>query len=254
MTAGSWIVCAQPRSKARLRLYCLPYAGSGAAGFRGWPDHLPENVEVRCIQPPGRERRLWEPAFDRMAPLVDAAANALEHDFGAPYAFFGHSMGALIAFELTRELRRRSAPQPVRLFASGYRAPHVRESLPSVRGLDDEAFVREVDRRYGAIPREVRENRELMELLLPGLRSDISICETYRYRHDEPLECPIEVFGGIDDHLDMADLEAWREHTRGTFGLTMLPGGHFFLKTAQLELMRILSRNLDGMTAELLRS
>lgn len=249
MTAGAWIVCPRPRPQAVLRLYCLPYAGGGAAGFHSWPDDLPEAVEIRCIQPPGRERRLWEPAFDRMAPLVNEALNALEHEFDGPFAFFGHSMGALIAFELARELRRRSAPQPLHLFASGYRAPHVQDSLPAVLALDDQAFVREVDRRYGAIPEEVRENRELMELLLPGLRNDISICETYRFQQDAPLECPIDVFGGVDDHLEIPDLEAWREHTRGAFGLTMLPGDHFFLRTAHAEMMRVLSSKLAGLSA-----
>jgi medium-chain acyl-[acyl-carrier-protein] hydrolase len=185
-----------------------------------------------------------------MTQLVNAALNALQHEFEGPFAFFGHSMGALIAFELARELRRRSAPQPKHLFASGHRAPHVQESLPSVCALDDRAFVREVDRRYGAIPEEVRQNQELMELLLPGLRSDISICETYRYRHDAPLECPIDVFGGIDDHLGNAELDAWREHTNGKFELTMLPGDHFFLKTAHLELMQVLNSKLTGLTAE----
>jgi medium-chain acyl-[acyl-carrier-protein] hydrolase len=235
-------------------LYCVPYAGGGANAFRSWPEYLPETVEIRCIQPPGRERRLWDPAFDNMAPLVDAALNAVGHELAGPFAFFGHSMGALIAFELARELRRRSASEPMHLFVSGHRAPQIPESLASVCALDDEAFVREVDRRYGAIPDEVRQNRELLELLLPGLRNDVSICETYRYRHDEPLDCPIDVFGGTEDHLEAGDLEAWREHTKGAFGLTMLPGDHFFLKSAQGELMRALSGKLAGLAADLRRS
>jgi medium-chain acyl-[acyl-carrier-protein] hydrolase len=187
---------------------------------------------------------MLEPAFDHVTPLVDEALKFLEPEFDRPYAFFGHSMGALIAFELTRELRRRSAPEPVCLFASGHRAPQLESSRPPIGILDDAAFVQEVARRYAAIPTEVLQNSELLELILPGLRKDISVCETYRYQPEEPLTCPIHVLGGADDDVPQEHLDAWRQQTCANFALTILPGDHFFLKTAHSDLMRVIGEKL----------
>ena len=234
-----------------MRLYCLPYAGGGAVTFRGWSEELPETIEVCCIQLPGRERRLWEPAFDHMSPLVQETLKFLEPTLDKPYAFFGHSMGALIAFELIRELRRRGAPEPVCLFASGHRAPHLKDSQPSVCHLSDAEFVPEVARRYQAIPVEVQQNEELLELMLPGLRGDISVCDTYRYESEKPLACPVDVFGGIDDEVTQEYLSPWQQHTSEAFALTMLPGGHFFLKTARRALLRVIREKLESIAKSL---
>jgi medium-chain acyl-[acyl-carrier-protein] hydrolase len=230
---------------ARARLICIPYAGGGAWSYRAWAPQLPDGVELLSVQLPGREDRLMEPPYNDVHTLVAELAGALEPELALPYALFGHSMGALIAFELVRELRRRGAPPASQLLASGYRAPQVPCRMPPIHELDDDAFVDEVVRRYDAVPPAARESKELMELVLPGLRGDISVCDTYVYSEDEPLPCSITAIGGTeDDNVSRQDLEAWARQTSASFACHMLPGGHFFLQTAQEQVLELVAGRL----------
>jgi len=241
----AWIVRARAKASPSLRLFCLSYAGGGASVYRRWAEELETNIDVCAVQLPGRERRLREPPFTRLTDLVPACAQGMAPYLERPFAFFGHSMGALVAFELARHLRSRYGVTPVHLAVSGLRAPQTAPRYQPVHQLPDDALVEEVRRRWDGIPAAVLAEPELMEIFLPTLRADLSVVETYAYRDADPFDCPISCFGGLDDQsVDRADLDAWRDQTRGPFRLRMLPGNHFFLQTARDPLVRALSEDL----------
>jgi surfactin synthase thioesterase subunit len=242
----SWIACRKPSPQARLRLFCFPYAGGGVSIFRAWSDGLPADVEVCPIQLPGRGTRLMEPPFTRLSPLIHALAEALFPLLDIPFAFFGHSLGALVSFELARQLRREFAVQPVRLFVSADRAPQIPNRDRAVHSLPEREFLAELCRLNGT-PRQVLQDEELRQIMLPLLRADFAVCETYEYANETPLNCPISAFGGLQDHrVNRGDLEAWREQTSASFSLRMFPGDHFFLNTTQAPLLGALFQELRG--------
>ena len=224
-----WIKRLRQDPQTRFRLFCFPYAGGGASIFRTWPQRLPRDIEVCAIQLPGREERLAEPLFDRLASLIDVLVNVLHPYMDLPFAFFGHSLGSVVAFELTRRLRRQKASCPLQLFVSGSRAPQILDPDPPLHQLPDAEFIEEL-RRFNGTPLAVLDNPELMELLLPLLRSDMRLLETYGYDHEAPLDCPISAFGGLaDKEVSRDELAAWRDQTRSRFRMQIFPGDHFFL-------------------------
>ena len=241
-----WIACRKPNPQARLRLFCFPYAGTGVSIFRTWSDGLPADVEVCPVQFPGRGTRLMETPFTQLEPLVQALAQALVPLMDKPFAFFGHSLGALVGFELARQLRRLSGVQPVRLFVSADRAPQLLHRDRPMHALPEEEFLVEL-RRLNGIPGKVLEEVELMQTMLPVLRADLAVCETYVYSTEPPLNCPISTFGGLQDRrVSRGDLEAWREQSSVSFSLRMFPGDHFFWHTTQPLLLQALSQDLRG--------
>lgn len=241
-----WIAYRKPRPQARFRLFCFSYAGGGALIYRAWADGLPADVEVCPIQLPGRGTRLMEPLFTQLSPLIQALAQALLPLLDKPFAFFGHSLGALVSFELARQLRRQYGVQPVRLFVSASRAPQLPHRGLPVHTLPERDFLAEL-RHLNGTSREVLEHEELIQIALPVLRADFAVYETYVYSTELPLNCPISAFGGLRDRtVSQSDLEAWREQTNGSFSLQTFPGDHFFLNTAQPLLLRVLSQELHG--------
>ncbi|MDX6528414.1 MAG: hypothetical protein QOH41_704 [Blastocatellia bacterium] len=243
-TKSPWLLGPQGNSPARLRLFCFPYAGGAAAIYQSWQESLPPTVEVRPVQLPGRGTRMRETPFNQLSDLVDATARALVPYLDKPFAFFGHSMGALLSFELTRRLRREHGLSPVQLFLSGRRAPRFPHLDPVTYNLPDREFLDEL-RRLKGTPPEMLENAELMQLMLPLLRADFEVCETYCYSDEPPLECPVTVFGGLQDiDVGRTYLEPWREETSGSFSLRMLPGDHFFLQASKDLLIGSLVRDL----------
>jgi len=239
-----WIAFRRNNSAARVRLFCLPYAGAGAAAFRPWLDFLPPDVDLCAIQLPGREDRLRDAPFTRVEPLVESLAGHLALEFDKPFALFGHSMGAIIAYELTRFLRRNGLPQPVHLVVSGRRAPHVPNDHKDVHRLPEPQFIEKL-RELNGTPEEMFQHPELLAFVLPVLRADFSVCETYRYREEPALQCPISAYGGLAD-LEVArnDLEAWKQLTRNRFRLEMFPGDHFFLHTSRAGLLAAITADL----------
>lgn len=228
---GAWIIGPRPGPGARLRLFCFPYGGAGASLYRGWSAALPATVAVCPVQLPGRENRLTEPSFRRLQPLIQALADGLTPYLDLPFALFGHSMGALVSFELARELRRRGR-FPACLLVSSFRAPHLPDPDPPIYHLPDAEFIQELA-DLGGTPPEVLENAELMELVLPRLRADLEVCDTYSYVPEAPLACPITALGGVDDQeVRPEELEGWREHTSGAFRLRLFSGDHFYLHDA----------------------
>lgn len=243
-----WLIFPRPNPHASLRLFCFPYAGGSTLIFRKWRDALPSSVELCSVELPGRSTRLRESAFTTLGPLVEAVSQAISPYLDKPFAFFGHSMGAIVSFELARHLRRERGALPARLFISGRRAPQIPDDDPPTYNLPEPEFIEEL-RRLNGTPREILEHPELMQLILPLLRTDFAVCQTYVYTPEPPLNCPISVFGGLqDDPVKRSDLEAWREQTTAAFSLRMFPGDHFFLQTAAPTFLRTLAGELSELT------
>ncbi|GIH80214.1 hypothetical protein Plo01_66430 [Planobispora longispora] len=222
-------------------LFCLPYAGGAAGAYHGLRG-VSDTVEIVPLQLPGRENRITEPPEFSVPEIVDEIAPRT----GRPYALYGHSMGARIAFEVARELRRRGLPPPLRLYAAAAHPPDRRVPLAAAADLPDDAFVDQLIRRAGA-PAELRDLPELRELLLPVLRADFAWIKSYRYAPGPPLEIPVVAFAGLDDgEVPPADMLGWARHTRAGFGLRTLRGGHFFLKDAPADLARLIAEDLSG--------
>jgi medium-chain acyl-[acyl-carrier-protein] hydrolase len=240
-----WIPFRQKRPGVTLRLFCFPYAGGGASVYLPWAKLLPTHIEVCAIQPPGRENRIAEPLFTRMAALIDAVSQVIVPYLDLPFAFFGHSMGSIIAYETALRLRAERGCQPRWLFASARRAPHLRsQEIPS-QALPDEEFKARL-RRYGGTPEAVLAHPELMDLFLPLLKSDFELNDTYVASHGEPLCCPVTAFGGREDAMVREEhLEAWRDTTTAVFRREMFSGGHFYLQDHSPALVASVLRDLE---------
>lgn len=240
-----WFSCPRPRGQARWRLFCFPYAGGGAAIYRTWAAQLPDFIEVWVAQLPGREKRLREAAFTELPKLLVALGTALPPLLDRPFAFFGHSMGALLSFELARFLRSAPAPQPQALFLSAHRAPMLPRRHPPIAQRPEPEFLAAL-RALNGTPTELLEHAEFMQLMLPMLRADFALCETYTYLPAPPLTCPFTVFGGLQDFgVPHEDLTPWRALTTGPTTVHMVPGDHFFINTAQATLTQAVAQGLD---------
>ena len=243
-TFKSWVSCPKPNPQADLRLFCFPYVGASSLIFRTWSDSLPATIEVCPIELPGRGTRIKFPPFNRLEPLVQAIACALKPHLDKPFAFFGHSMGGLVSFEVIRLLRREYGIVPVHLFVSARQAPQISYSEQPIHTLPEPEFLLEL-RRLNGTPKTVLENTELMQLFLPILRADFTVIENYVYTHEPPLECSITTFGGLQDQeVSCEELKAWREQTSSDFSLQMFRGDHFFIHSAQALLLQSLSQQL----------
>jgi surfactin synthase thioesterase subunit len=214
------------------RLYAFPFAGVGPSAFRGWADAAAPDFELRIIQLPGREGRLRETPLSNVDAMADAAYEALRREIDRPFVFYGHSLGSLVAFEVARRLRAAGGPLPEHVFVAAHRAPHLRNRHSEMHRLDDGAFITELRRRYDAVPQAVLDTPELLSLLLPALRADITAYETYQHVPDGALPCPISAFAGdADRFVRPADVACWRDHTSARFRMRILPAGHLFVQT-----------------------
>ncbi|MBN3911309.1 MAG: thioesterase [Nostoc sp. NMS1] len=242
---NSWVICPQPNPQANLRLFCFPYAGGSAAIFRTWPNNLPSNVEVCAVEYPGRGRQIKSSPLTRLEPLVEAIAPVLMPYLDKPFAFFGHSMGGLVSFELTRLLRSQYNLAPFHLFFSARRAPQLPPIKPPLHILSDHDLQDEL-RSLNGTPKAVLESEELMQIFLPILRADFAVLETYIYTPKQPLESPITIFGGLQDQdVSHEALQAWREQTIAAFSLHEFNGDHFFIHSHQELLFKLISQELQ---------
>jgi medium-chain acyl-[acyl-carrier-protein] hydrolase len=253
-SAERWLAYREVRPRARLRMFCFPYAGGGASVYRGWAASLPADLEVCPVQLPGRESRLRDRPFNRLDVMVPEIADVLKPYRDLPFVFFGHSMGALIAYELSRELRRRGEALPLHLFVSGRRPPQLPPREEPIHALPEPEFLVKL-RELNGTPEEVLQHEELMRLLLPILRADFAVNETYDYTEEAPFDFGISAFGGLgDQEVTREDVEAWRQQTRGRFRMRMLPGDHFFIHSGKDLILEAVSRDLAEITAAALSS
>ena len=223
-----WLPIRALTDRGGLPLFCLPHAGGGASAYRAWLGKVP-GVDVLPVQPPGREGRLRDTPHERMTSLVGELASVITEVAGArPYAVYGHSLGALVAFETLREIRRRSGEQPVRLFVSGCVAPHCTyDDGPPVVGMSQPELVQML-RQLGGTPDWLLADPEVLQMILPAVRADFSVKETYSYVTAAPLDVPVTVLASTADaRAPFEYQQKWRELTSADFETHTLTGGHF---------------------------
>jgi medium-chain acyl-[acyl-carrier-protein] hydrolase len=241
---AAWIRRPKVNPRARLRLFCFPFSGGAASFYNTWMSDLPWEIELCPVQLPGRGGRFRETPYTDMSPLVYSLSGIIRLYSDVPFAFFGHSVGALIGFELARELRKRDGLGPVHLFVSGRRAPHIPHRGPFKHKMPGSELIQTL-RQYNGTPELVLKEPDLMEIFLPILRSDFSVGETYTYGDDRSLDCPITAFGGSnDEETSHDDLMAWGEHTNADFRIKVFSGEHFYLKRAQAQLLHEITVDL----------
>lgn len=230
-----WLIAcgAEDPERVRMRLFCFHYAGATASIFRSWRGALPDAVELVAVQLPGREYRLGEPLLTDMREIVGELIETLPGLLDKPFLFFGHSMGALVGFDLIRLLRARGWRQPEMLIASGRNAPQYRWRDAGIQRLPDAEFIAAV-RDYNGTPEALLAEESLRDLWLPRLRADLTVSGMYEYVEQHPLACPILVMFGDDDGLvHDAGLRGWLDHTTGEVRFLRYPGDHFFLHSAE---------------------
>ncbi len=230
-----WFPLGPPRAEAPLRLFCFPYAGGGAMSFRTWVGKLPGGIEVVPVQAPGREQRLSEAPIKRIDAFVETFLPVVEPFLEGPFAFYGHSVGALVAYQVARALRDRGGPTPRHLLVGASRPPQAPKPPDPIHVLKGDAFLERL-RVLGGTPPQVLESADLMELFTPMLLADFEMSETYGDEPLDPLDAPISAFAGTEDgEVSVERVGTWSEQTNVEFHLTLLPGKHFFLHTAEAE-------------------
>ncbi|MCU0489538.1 MAG: alpha/beta fold hydrolase [Anaerolineales bacterium] len=236
--ASAWFIRLRPDPGAALRFYCFPYAGGSIPVFRNWLYEMPAAVELVIVQLPGRGTRILEKPYISTAEAVPDLVNALLAEVDRPYAFFGHSLGALLCFEAARAMQQLGKPLPRVVFASGRSAPHLPDPNLPIHGLPEPEFIRKI-RDFEGTPQEILQNPDLLEIFLPVLRADFQMNETYRYQPGPKLDCDLAAFGGDrDQRVPFSHLQAWSELTNRNFLTRLFPGNHFFLHSAQESLLK----------------
>lgn len=228
----TWIACFNPRPHPRVRLVCLPHAGASPTAFRPWADLAPDDFEVLAVQLAGRGARIDEPLATRVEEIVEPLAQALEPLLdSSTVVIFGHSLGALLSVELVYELRRRQLPAPELLVVSGRTVPGSGRTL-RLHELPDRHLIREVQRIYGGIPREILVEPAMLMRMLPILRADLAVNENHCMRDEPPVDASILALGGTEDpHVTHTELGLWRKRTTREFSCAQFQGGHFYLSS-----------------------
>lgn len=227
--ADAFLVRPRPLVAPARRLVCLHAAGGSALSFRTWPSLLPPDMEVLAIELPGRGRRRREAPVDDLVALVEALTDALAPWLDRPYAVFGHSMGALLGFELARALVGSGAPPPELLVVAGHPAPHLERRSPPLHPLGRTQLITALA-AMGGTPAPVLACDELIDAMLPAIRADLAVCERFRSPPAPRLACPVVALAGHDDRVAPPNsMGAWAEVTGTPFELQVVPGGHFFV-------------------------
>ncbi|MDL4819437.1 thioesterase II family protein [Actinomadura opuntiae] len=239
----SWFRCPEPRPWASMRLFCLPHAGGSAVFYRPWVKAVSPALEVQAVQYPGRADRMVDAFVTDAHQLARLIAGAMAPLMDRPAALFGHSMGAVLAYEVARLLQERGTP-PVHVFASGARPPHDRGD-ERVAERDDDGVV-EAMLKLGGTDAEALRDPELRELVLPYVRNDFALIEDYAHRDGTRLTVPVTaIIGDADPHVTEAQAKGWAQVTAGRFALKVLPGGHFYLNDRQPQVVAEIHRTLE---------
>lgn len=241
-----WFVRSKGGGNKGLRLCCFPYAGGNTQIFNGWQQELGSDVEVVAIELPGRGRRFGEIAISSLDRMSDQLVEEIRHLEDMPLAFFGHSNGALIAFDVARKMQARGMKGPQLLMLSAKKPPHLL-SENKMHLLPDDALISEL-RTYNATPEEVLNTPELMEIFLPVLRADFALSETYHHDNDYRYSGRMLVFGGDSDrNIGKEDLFGWSEYATGDAPVRLFTGGHFFIHSNRRELLRVVRLELAAL-------
>ena len=235
---SKWLsVSAPPKPNATTRLWCFPFAGGGASAYHAWRKLAPEWLAIEPVLLPGRERRISENTFNQMDALVERMVRAMGPGMPADVALFGYSMGALIAFEFARALRRHGYTQPRHLIVAAHRPPQAPDPFPPIYHLPTEQLKARLKERFGEY-NEGLNHPELCDLILPCLRADLQLCAEYPYRDEPSLDCPISVLGAADDVVvDANTISAWRQQSRQPGAVKLFEGGHFFMQARQQQVL-----------------
>jgi len=230
---SNWFKSYKTSPISRLRLFCFPYAGGSAQVFSQWADQLPDFVDVIAIQSPGRGRRFSESPIDCLKTKVQTLHREILPYTDKPYLFIGHSNGALLAYELARELQKSGNSNLKHIVLSAKRAPHLPNIKDPIHDLPNKEFIAEL-KGYNFTPDEVLENDELMELFLPMLRADFKLSDTHQFNHDCSLEASASLFWGKqDEDVPLNDVLAWKEVISGETSLVEFDDGHFFITSQE---------------------
>ncbi|MER8262134.1 thioesterase II family protein [Streptomyces albidoflavus] len=239
---GAWIRRYHPAPGAGVRLVCLPHAGGSASYWFPMSAALAPRVDVLSVQYPGRQDRHAEPCRESVAELADGVAEALAPYTGRPLALFGHSMGAVVGFEVARRLEERGTT-PAALFVSGRRAPSLHRD-ENVHQRDTEGIVAEL-KQLGGTDQRAFADPEILDMILPAVRADYKAVESYRYAPGTPLSCPLHVLtGDTDPRVTLDEARAWQSHTTGDVTLRVFSGGHFYLTDHQPAILSLVTDEL----------
>lgn len=246
-----WFHVPKPNAKARLRLFCLSYAGGSSTTYLPFAEHLPDEVELVAVQLPGRGMRLAESPYTDLTQLVEDLAVQMKQHLNLPYAVLGHSFGSRLGFELVQYFRQQQWPLPMHFFASGSRAPHYKNTDSPIHQLAQGAFIEKL-RSFGGTPDEVLDNEDFMEMLLPMLRADFTMVENHQSEIKRALACDLTILGGQHDGgvpLDL--LHDWQLHFDGAVSHAIFDGGHFFIETHKPLVIKAVATKLASiLTAE----
>lgn len=239
-------LCPRPVSAPKLRLFCFPYAGGGGNTYLPWARKLNDEVELVFVQTPGRGSRISEQPHDTMASLINELIHNASYFTRTPYAFFGHSLGSRVAYELCIQFKNFGLPLPKHFFASGSRAPHLISENKSIYNLPENEFIKEIEQLNGT-PREVLNNKELIELFLPLLRADFKLADTYR-ANEIKMPFPITVLHGKDDvGIKREQLAAWGRLSAEEYSLVEFEGDHFFINQSGHKVLEHVSSVLNSL-------
>lgn len=238
-----WFQVLKPLNMPSKRLFCIPYAGGSASAFATWQDALPGDIEVCALQLPGHFGRMHEACYTDLKTIVTEIVKAITPYLNdCDFCLYGHSMGARVAFEVAAELSRQNLTLPKQLLVSGAKAPQLERNKKPIHALPHDEFFEEIDRINGT-PKAVLENKELAELILPILRADFQVCETWSPETEYVLDIPVRIFGGLNDPgVSIDDLDAWQQRTSSEFKRHMFPGDHFFINPHKDKLLRLLAK------------
>ena len=243
----NWLHLFQNNPQASMRLFCFPHAGGAASFFRMWHQWLPDSIEVCPIQLPGRWERIHEPAFRSLEALMEAMTNPLQDYMDKPFALFGHSLGALIAYELVRKIQKVSdGLRLIHLFISSRRAPHVPAPQPYLHLLPDDQLLTSLSGRSADHKAGGRQNLHMQKAFLSVIRNDYEMGETYTYSPGPLLSIPLTVFGGLQDpRLSIEQLQAWQAYTDKSFSIQMFEGKHFYIQNLEKEVIKVIAEKLS---------
>jgi medium-chain acyl-[acyl-carrier-protein] hydrolase len=241
----NYIVRFQEKEAATARLFCFPYAGATAAAYRPWNAMMPPNIELVVVELPGRLHLRDKPPED-MKAIVDTIYPQILPFLDKPFAIFGHSFGSIVSYEVTKRLQTENKKLPTKLFVSARRAPHLPSRFRQASGLPDQEFIDEMQNMYQAIPEAVLKEKELLKMLLPILKVDIRINETYIGKLDPLLNVPLQVYYGTKDNTITPDeMEQWKAVTQKDFQIKSFEGGHFYIDKEKGTIITEITKNLS---------